>query len=87
MRDPNQVFVISAITRAGIAEDLNEWLEEGTLEDRLAIDDDRLTDEICAEYAQKVGEVDEDMTDSAQAECFEEIKEETVNACGLFEDS
>lgn len=64
-RDPNQVFVIAALTREGIMESLQYVLEcsEGDLKhptgpQDLLKDDDRLTDEICQEYARALGDID-----------------------------
>lgn len=59
MADPNQVFIISAISRKQIAEDLNEFLDEQEVAgDRLTPDDDRLTPELCREYADSLYYVD-----------------------------
>jgi len=63
MADPNQLFVTNAITRGQIAEDLNDYLEALRSPHRLALDDDRLTDEICANFAGQVGNLDEGSSD------------------------
>jgi hypothetical protein len=51
MADKDRLFVTNAITRAGIAENLNSFLDsnQALTDDKLAEDDDRLTDEICME--------------------------------------
>lgn len=72
MLDPNQLFVISAISREGIAEDLNDYvLAHGVItEPPLAEGDPRLTDEICNEYAELLGNINcehEDDEDEAVA--------------------
>ena len=56
--DPNQVFIVSALSRKGIAEELNEYLDNCGLDTVFTEDDDRLTDEICTTLAKKQGEMD-----------------------------
>lgn len=62
-RDPNQLFVINAISRNGIAEELSSIISmmqmthhAGKIE--LLPDDDDLTDEICQAYASAIGNID-----------------------------
>lgn len=92
MADKNQLFTVSAITRAGIAENLNEFLEDNEIltndEDGwFADDDDRLTDEICTEYAKLIGEVDEDgFSDTWIDEQMVKIDEDTIRKCGINTD-
>jgi hypothetical protein len=82
---------MNAITREGIAEDLNEFLENGIdappSDERLKPDDDRLTDEICTEYARKVGETHQEgygMIDEANyEEKLAEIRVEALWACKI----
>lgn len=53
MADPTALFVTNAITRKGIADDLN-----GTLgRDEFTDGDERLTDTFCKEYAAALGEI------------------------------
>src|SRR5262245_15952692 len=52
--DSNDRFIVSVVTRGGIAEELNDHLERP--EFRPA--DDRLTDEVCRAYAEALGELD-----------------------------
>ena len=62
--DPNKLFVVSRITRAGIAENLD-----------LDPNDPRLTDELCEKYAHELGNVhgtDEDELCEEMAENFRE---------------
>lgn len=58
MLDSKQVFIVSTITRESIAECLNQMLSCFGFEDRLEPNDKRLTDEICAEYAEELGKID-----------------------------
>jgi hypothetical protein len=94
MLDKAKLFVVSAISREGIAEDLNEFLDLGidapSSDDRIKPDDDRLTDEICVEYARKIGETHQEgwgMIDEAEyEEKLANIKIEVLAACGIGED-
>jgi len=91
MLDKAKLFVVSAISREGIAEDLNEFLENGIdappSDERLKPDDDRLTDEICTEYARKIGETHQEgwgMIDEAEyEEKLAVIMTEALAACGI----
>ena len=61
--DPDQVFVINAITRSGIAEDLQDIrtacnYKHPTGQQTIALDDERLTDELCQDYADALGQID-----------------------------
>ena len=51
--DPKQLFVISAITRKGVAEMLNDSIEASGAKDvdRFTRHDPRLTDDLCREVA------------------------------------
>lgn len=45
--DPKQLFIVSTISREGIAEELSTVMDDGAI----APDDPRLTDAFCEEYA------------------------------------
>lgn len=74
MADLNQLFVIKAIARYVIADELNEYLDLTANKERLAPDDDRLTDEICRKYAAGLAELDgSDAADDLQQELVYDI--------------
>lgn len=55
-RDPNQLFVINAIKLSDIVENCNDGIENGGWEhpdgnNSLTVDDERLTDKLCQEFA------------------------------------
>ena len=83
MRDPKQLFVINAVTREGIAEDLNDTLDGYANEERFTPNDDRLTDEICAAYAAALGNIDEDMPRAAQEDAACNAAEAAIEATGI----
>ena len=83
MHDPKQLFVVSAITRESIAEDLNVILEVSDVDDRLLPDDDRLTDEVCREYAKELGEIDLDLPQFAQDEEEVLLCERVIKSIGI----
>lgn len=57
MLNPNKLFVTNTLSRAQIAQTLNEARDpSGSRELHLAEDDDRLTDEICQEIADWYGD-------------------------------
>ena len=49
--DQDQLFVISAINRVGIVEELNVYRDP---EDEISADDPQLTDEFCQKFADKL---------------------------------
>ena len=53
--DPNAAFVTGTLTRADIAEHFNAYLESRDIDTRVPRDDPRLTDEVCLEYAARLG--------------------------------
>lgn len=57
--NPDETFVLSAISRSIIAEDLNEYLDDCdiTHNDRLKPNDKRLTHSVCIEYAEEYSEI------------------------------
>ena len=61
-RDPNELFVTNTITRAHVAQDLNDYLDAHREDDTSIVvftpDDDRLTTSVCAAYAEFVGNLD-----------------------------
>lgn len=74
-----QLFVISAISREGIADDLNDYLEDAEHPRMFQPDDARLTDAICTEYAAKVGEIQaEDLTEGDADEAIAELNHSTI---------
>jgi hypothetical protein len=84
--DPEKLFVVSAISRRGIAEDLNGYLEQHNDEPRLLSDDSRLTDAICKAYATELGNVDMDLPEEAVEEEFCRIQSELLANLGLLEE-
>lgn len=85
MADPNELFVITSISRSGIADDLNEHLDynEAATTDRLAPDDARLTAQICSDYAASVGVLVALDTDDEQLESVAELIEQTLIRIGI----
>jgi hypothetical protein len=81
--DASKLFVISAISRKGIAEDLNDWLEIREFEQHVADDDDRLTDAICTAYAAALGEIDPDLGEDWETDEVDRIQGETLKAIGI----
>jgi hypothetical protein len=74
MLDPNALFVVNALSRSGIAENLNSQLGR----EEFAPDDSRLTDEFCARYAATIGRID--CLDCHQEEKYE-AESEYHEAC------
>lgn len=68
-QEPNpkrdQLFVISAINREGIVEELNVYREPGT---EIKADDPQLTDEFCQAFADKLCELGRDDDDNPLTE-------------------
>jgi hypothetical protein len=56
MANPNKLFTTNAITREGIADEINQNCDRQAL----TADDDRLTDEVCTRFAAELGQTDED---------------------------
>ncbi len=83
--DPKKLFVVSAVTREGIAADLNDYLQNCEDERRVTDDDDRLTDEVCQYYADLVSEIEcgEDMTEGDKEEAFEQAFADTLAKIGI----
>ena len=63
--DRDQSFVIDSVTRCEIADTVNNWMSStNTCGDaHLDLDDDRLTDEVCREYARALGDIDDASAD------------------------
>jgi hypothetical protein len=57
MANPHEEFTISVMTREGIAESFNEYLEAIGNPTRFSPGDDRLTTDLCARLALAHGEV------------------------------
>jgi len=87
MRDSKQLFTTNAVTREGIAEELNLTLECCELEERIAPDDDRLTDEICQQYADAIGGIDELDVEENVTEAEASICERILKAMGIDVDT
>lgn len=54
MRDSKQQFIVESVSRTAIAEEINDFLAMTGASETLPVlqeDDDRLTDEICQEFA------------------------------------
>lgn len=75
MADPNAQFVVTHVTRGSIAENLNDYYENYTgNHGQLTADDDRLTDEICRQFATFLGNLDtSDMSPNAKDEAEQEM--------------
>lgn len=73
--DKDKLFIIHAISREEIAEDLNQYLKgydpNDEAEDEFKPDDPRLTDEFCAKYAAELGKIQDDTNSSDWAEELE----------------
>lgn len=82
--NPDQLFITNAITRRGIAESLNDHLESMDLPRSIADNDDRLTDEVCREYAKEIGDIDPDLDEDAIAEVADEINHNLLVKLGLI---
>jgi hypothetical protein len=54
MLDPTTLFVVNALSRSGIAENLNSQLGR----EEFTAGDDRLTDAFCSRYAAAIGVLD-----------------------------
>ncbi len=86
MHDPEQLFVVEAISRGGIAESLNDYLEDSGAKttDRLAPSDARLTDAVCREFATKSGDILVwDMTEQEFDEIVAQLVFETLQKLGF----
>lgn len=79
MADPTARFIVSVITRADIAERLNDFLV-----DEIRADDDRLTDELCQNFAEQLQVIDTDYTtDEARDEAEANLCCNTLLAMGI----
>ncbi len=80
MTNPEQLFVMNAISRQGIAEMLRNVIDYASFQimndgqQELTNDDERLTDELCQQFAKDIGE---------QYDSEEEADEAEHNACVL----
>jgi hypothetical protein len=71
--DPEELFVVSALSRKGVAEELNEYLEAcGSKIERLTPGDPRLTSEIMEFLAKKSGEISHEWTGDAINDFWQE---------------
>lgn len=92
MHDPEELFVISTISRKDIAGELNsivemEAAENGEQPVLIAENDPRLTREFCQEYADRMHSIDEDFPDEDKAssmhhelaeEMLEKLREQSI---------
>lgn len=83
MADKNQVFIVSACTREGIAEAFSDYLENIGRDERFSADDDRLTDAICQRFAQRLGEVFGETADEESQMVDELIAEFLIQELGF----
>lgn len=83
--DPNAKFIVSATTRKGIAGDLNDFL--GLLDKPEQFDDgdDRLTDEICTQYAHDIGCCDGESEDQIADQAYA-IQSKLIESFGISTD-
>lgn len=85
MLDPKAKFTVYSVTREEIAEELNDFYngyDEG--ENVLAPDDDRLTDEVCQAFANKLAEIDaSELTQSQHDEADAELFHDTLVSLGF----
>lgn len=81
-----QLFVINAITRERIADDLNDYLDGYSKPRLLSPDDDRLTDAICTEYAEAIGTIDPDLSEGDQDEQLAEAQHNALLSMGIMPD-
>lgn len=84
-RDPNERFVINAITRAQIAADLNEHIANttGSEAEHVKPNDARLTLKICQNYADALANIDEDMSETQREEACANACHQTLQAIGI----
>lgn len=72
-------FALQSITRSGIADDLNSYLESLDIEDIVKADDPLLTDLVCTLYASALGDIesrfaqDDDRTELEAKLCHETL--------------
>ncbi len=90
MQNPDERFVVMALTRKQIAHDLNEYLENVGRDPlpgvKLEPNDDRLNNWVCARYATKLGDLfsrEEDLTDDEKEEGLATIQFETLIFLGI----
>ena len=85
--DRDQSFVIDSITRCEIADAANDWMSStNTYGDvRLDLDDDRLTDEVCREYARALGDIDDDSSVDFRAEAEISAIAHLIESVGIVE--
>lgn len=84
--DPKKLFVINAIDRKGVAEELNDYLEDHGQKRVVADDDDRLTDEICQRYADSLASIDEDESEDVRDEIAASFCYDILDSLGLIEE-
>lgn len=88
--NPKQLFVISAISRAGVAQDLSGTQEYCGYKhpvgpQEIAEDDDRLTDEICQAYADAISEIDYSDSEEFVAQVEQNAICEALEAMGYVQ--
>ncbi len=85
--DRDQCFVIDSITRCEIADTANDWMDStNTYGDvRLDLDDDRLTDEVCREYARALGDIDDDASADFRFEAETSAIVYLIDSVGIVE--
>jgi len=83
MADPEQKFVVSFFTRKDLAADLNNELEIRGCKREIADDDDRLTDVLCQNYAEVIGNLNDDMPEELVEDNIATISLEILAAMGI----
>ncbi len=51
MLNPEQLFIVSTVSRQDLCDEINHCLDEGDYLEPMPPEDDRLTDELCQKYA------------------------------------
>lgn len=93
MNDPTKIFIVQAIKRSDIAGDLNmtleDWRSDGADPEtfaNLSEDDYRLTDEICKEYAENLGEIfQQGWSEDTEMQAMAELQYATLEKIGINE--
>lgn len=83
--DPNECFVVTQLSRAQIAVQLNEYLtaRRAATTDRLRPDDERLTGAVCRRYTADLDGLDPDQTIADQDEYLTLMHERALATCGI----
>lgn len=96
-RNPKQIFIIDSFTREDLAERLEDHLEflATLLEDprthptikEIAVDDERLTDEICQDYADAIKEIyNSDDSEEFRSNAWNSALDQVLDQLGYVKD-